>query len=362
MKTRLVAVGVGVMLTGSGLAQTSELYLVDGKSRIVSVVQNGAVVRTWPLRYNNMPITVYYGRVQTWEQYQAMGSEYDLYGNWTGTDYPSSPNPSGQKDDAATDGTNYNWIAAWGDYAVWQTDRAWNNPVRLFPAKGPTGITYDRNTGHLWVIEWGIRSVVEYDLAGNVISRFDYKTPSGWLGCLAWEPATDTLWAMEFSSGDLFQFDKKGKKLQTINVPGVAGYAWGGEFDVSGSNAHWSNYDAGFPGTNGIPGFVASNPPVLGGPISLTADNSEGQNRIGGFLVSGLAPLSIQGNWGGKLLVNPLYFQSVPIPVSGLVISTTLPNDPTLDNVSVYLQVLEFDPGAAKGISNTPGLMLTFGL
>jgi len=91
-------------------------------------------------------------------------------------------------------------------------------------------------------------------------------------------------------------------------------------------------------------------------------DNSEGHGRIGAFLLIGLAPLSLPGNWGGTLLVSPLIFLPVGIPVSGLVLTTTLPNDPALDGVSAYLQALEFDPGAAKGISNTPGLQLLFGL
>jgi len=44
------------------------------------------------------------------------------------------------------------------------------------------------------------------------------------------------------------------------------------------------------------------------------------------------------------------------------VLTGVLPNDPALDGVSIYFQVLEFDPGAVLGISNTAGLELRMGL
>ncbi len=44
-----------------------------------------------------------------------------------------------------------------------------------------------------------------------------------------------------------------------------------------------------------------------------------------------------------------------------LTVPIAVPDDPELCGVYVFLQALEVDPGAAKGISSTAGLMLFLG-
>lgn len=350
-----------LLLSFPSRSQSSEYFIVDGGSGVLSVVQNGAVVRSFNQRNTGpMPIAVA-GTIRTYAQFAEIGSEYDLAGNWTGTDYPFG-GPTGQNVDGATDGVQNNWIAAWNQAGIYRTDRDWQNPTLQFAVPGgPTGVAYDGNTGNLWVIDFANQVVAEYDLGGNVLSFFLYSSASAWLGCLAWEPATDTLWATDFSNGDVYQFDKAGNVLQTLSVPAIAGYAWGGEFDYATCTARWFNYGQGFPGTTGIPNFVASNAPQLGQPITLTADNSSGGATIPGFLPIGLQQIQVPGNWGGDLLVSPLVFMPVAIPPAGLVLSGIVPNDPNLCDLEVYFQVLELDAGAAQGVSNTPGLALHFG-
>ncbi len=211
----------------------SEYYIVDGDSGQVSVVQGNSIIRTWTTRLpgEQMPIAVG-GTVRIFgEQPGYFGSEYDYNGNWTGTDYPDV-GPEGQRVDGTTDGVSHNYLAAWNELGIWQYDRDWANPVRLFTADGPTGVTYDTTTGNLWVIEHDRQTVTEFDMAGNRLSSFGFSTPSGWMGCLAYEPATDTLWAVNFYSDDIYQFDKNGNVLESVQIPGLTGYSWGGEFVI----------------------------------------------------------------------------------------------------------------------------------
>jgi hypothetical protein len=124
--------------------------------------------------------------------------------------------------------------------------------------------------------------------------------------------------------------------------------------------ASWNNYGAGWSGTLGVPAFTAQNDPVVGAPLSLDLSNSLGATTIG-TLVLGIGKASIPTGKGGTLLVDPLLFIPLSIPASGLTLSGTLPNDPALYGFHLYLQALELDAGASKGISFTQGLDLYLG-
>lgn len=221
----------GLALVGSASAQTEELYIVDGSSQVISVVQGGSVVRSWTGPSNAMPIAVI-NKVRTYVQFASgFGSEYQFDGTPTGTTYThQGESNAGQNIDGATDGVEYNYLAGWNDNAIWRYDLDWQNPVSLFAANGPTGVTYDSSTGNLWVIAHNNQKVEEYTTGGSLISSFSFSTSSGWMGCLAYEASTDTLWSTDFSNGTMYQFSKTGSILQSFVVPGIAGYAWGGEF------------------------------------------------------------------------------------------------------------------------------------
>jgi hypothetical protein len=49
------------------------------------------------------------------------------------------------------------------------------------------------------------------------------------------------------------------------------------------------------------------------------------------------------------------------IPFGGLQVTGALPADPLLCGASLFLQVVESDPGASHGASFTPGLRLDLG-
>jgi len=189
--------------------------------------------------------------------------------------------------------------------------------------------------------------------------------PTSGLSASALDPGKGLLYSNGQQDDYLFEvYDIAAGTLTTLApAPDILGNAHSTLVYVEPGGASWRNYGTGFPGLGGIPCFVASNAPQIGQPITLTADNSNGGIRLGGFLIVGSQAIQVPGNWGGDLLAAPdLLLQAVAIPTGGLVLSTTLPNDPNLIGVSLFLQVLEFDPGAANGISNTPGLELTFGL
>ena len=123
--------------------------------------------------------------------------------------------------------------------------------------------------------------------------------------------------------------------------------------------ASWSNYGTGHPGTNGIPKLTIDADPVLGSTITLLADNSLGALTTG-VLFIGLSDACLPLK-DGKLLVNPLVIFIVPVPPAGLALPGSIPCNTGLCGISLFLQLLEVDPGASRGISFTPGLEMILG-
>jgi FG-GAP repeat protein len=124
--------------------------------------------------------------------------------------------------------------------------------------------------------------------------------------------------------------------------------------------ASWHNYDNGWSGTLGIPSFTASNAPAIGVPIDLTIANSAGVSTPGLLLV-GVSQAYIPTGKGGTLVVDPLLYLPISLPVGSYTVSGWIPNGPWLCGVNVYLQALELDAGASNGLSFTQGLDLFIG-
>ena len=57
--------------------------------------------------------------------------------------------------------------------------------------------------------------------------------------------------------------------------------------------------------------------------------------------------------WDGTLLVTPSWVAAVAFPISGVAIPVAIPCDSSLCGFPIYLQALEIDPGASKGVSFT---------
>jgi len=285
---------------------------------------------------------------------------YTVGGAWTSI---STPNTCACR--AAVDrNTGYIYIGIAGDMGYFVFDPA----TGTFPISCVDGRSMFENarSGEFYNGEWITRNQTTNYIARD--NGCNLRNLGGGPTSQHSSSALDSSLGLIYSNGwnDDYLFEVYDIAANTITAlapaPDIPGNAHSTLVYVEPGGASWKNYGNGFPGLIGIPGFKASNAPKIGQALTLTADNSNGGLRLGGFLVVGSQAIQVPGNWGGDLLASPdLMFQSVAIPVTGLVLSTTLPNDPNLVGVSIYLQVLEFDPGAAKGISNTPGLQLTFG-
>jgi Tol biopolymer transport system component len=125
-------------------------------------------------------------------------------------------------------------------------------------------------------------------------------------------------------------------------------------------DALWLNYGTGFSGTHGIPDFTAQTDPVFGSMLTLDLSNSYGVTTTGVVLI-GFARMDIATPRGGDLLVVPAFTIFLSIPVSGALITGTVPSDPSFFEFAIDLQGLEIDLGAAKGVSFTRGLELILG-
>jgi WD40 repeat protein len=126
------------------------------------------------------------------------------------------------------------------------------------------------------------------------------------------------------------------------------------------TDATWTNYGTGFPGSNGVPSLTSLADPVLGTVLTLELGNSYGLSTCGLFFV-GFQQTVLHSVWGGDLLVVPMLTLAIDMPPDGTSISGHLPIDSNLCGFTIYLQAIEIDPGAAMGVSFTQGLELLLG-
>jgi hypothetical protein len=142
-------------------------------------------------------------------------------------------------------------------------------------------------------------------------------------------------------------------------VPGDTN-GWADVF-VNGSDfATWTNYGAGFPGTNGIPTFTSNGNPTLGTTITLDLANSSGV-PTSGLLFAGVQRATLHTNRGGDLLLLPLLAIPITFAYGGNQYFWSIPADGALAGLTIDLQAVEADAGAALGVSFTPGLELAVG-
>jgi arylsulfatase A-like enzyme len=119
-------------------------------------------------------------------------------------------------------------------------------------------------------------------------------------------------------------------------------------------DSFWTTYGTGLAGTLGVPTMTLGSPPLLGQPIEVTITNSLGAPTVALHML-GAAATSIP-QWGGTLLVQPVIFKVFNVPADGLSIATSLTDERRHCGRSIYMQVLEVDPGAPQGYSLTPGV------
>lgn len=229
MKTHVGAIAGAVLaIAGVAGAQTDPLYITDGDSARLAIVQNGVLqslakthVRGYPIiATSSLWIGDYNGN-------QPNSIEYDLAGNPTGNTAPYSPIFAV---DAGQDGKqSYQLGDAFNSSStVFTSDMQLGNPQKLFGVQGNdlVGITYDTNDGMIWVSDQD--QCYEYDMAGNL--QFSFKHGVG-RGCIAFEDSTKTLWYVTNGSDLISQFDPDtGQLLNQLKIAGLASNNWGAEF------------------------------------------------------------------------------------------------------------------------------------
>jgi hypothetical protein len=122
----------------------------------------------------------------------------------------------------------------------------------------------------------------------------------------------------------------------------------------------WLNYGPGWPGTLGIPTFTSSADPAICSTITLDVGNSSGSYTTAAIMV-GLAASYTPTMFDGILLVTPGWVISLQLPGGGFPFLATMPCDASLVGLAIFMQVLEVDAGASKGVSFSQGLELILG-
>jgi len=129
--------------------------------------------------------------------------------------------------------------------------------------------------------------------------------------------------------------------------------------DMPLTAASSTNFGTGLAGTNGIPSLT-STLPLLATDCTVTIGNSLGATTPAVIFLGDTAG-TIPTNLGHDILLIPQILMPLALPPSGLSFTEAVPADEFLTGAVVYLQVLEIDPGALKGVSFTPRLDLTIG-
>lgn len=131
-------------------------------------------------------------------------------------------------------------------------------------------------------------------------------------------------------------------------------------FTALDGDATTSSYGPGLGGAGGEPALVATDPPVLGDTTTLLATNTTGGPATG-TVVLGFAPSQTPFKAATLLVSSPFQTISVPLPEGTTPLPYPVPNDPSLVDVSIYLQLVFPDATAPKNLAFSPGLRLTHG-
>jgi len=239
-------------LTGAAtcMAQTSEYFLHSGDQDRFTVVQNGAILRTWGLasgtdRYQ-YPMVVRDTVRTMGADVGDVGADYDFDGNDLGPRYTHPAGTSRCWDGTADEEHNYSIDTAG---VVWQFDLDWSNPVRMFTAGGIGALAYDSDNDSIWVGTFSGSDLTQYDKQGNILSSFTTGHTKNM--ALAIDPADGTLWLHDRNrQGTLEQWSRSGQLLATVVVPDLETQnALSGEFRFAGGAEYTCSLDGQCPGT-----------------------------------------------------------------------------------------------------------------
>ncbi len=235
-----LAVGCLGAFAGVAAGQTSTLYVTDGDSQRLAIVQNGAViaikstfVRGYSIAVNS---SVWIG---DYNGNQPDAHEFDLGGDSTGATAPYTPVFA--VDAGSSGGTSYQLGNAFSASAtVYAGDWDFQNSSPIFNVTGQdiVGITYDTADGSIWISDQ--TTLYEYTAGGSLLRSFSHQSGRG---CIAYEFSSDTIWYVTNGSDMITQYGKDGAVLQTLSVPGLASNNWGAEFAMRGGDECYPDFD-----------------------------------------------------------------------------------------------------------------------
>ena len=109
-----------------------------------------------------------------------------------------------------------------------------------------------------------------------------------------------------------------------------------------------------------MPALTSAGDPILGTSFSVDLANSYGQWTFALFF-EGFERATIHSGLGGDLLLIPTFTSVVGLPPWGASLFADLPTNGVFCGLTIDLQAIESDPGAAHGASFTQGLELLLG-
>ena len=219
-----------LMATGAE-AQTDVLYITDGATGTLFMVQGGALIGTAPIPSRAYPIavhdTVWVAIAASLSSEEGPSREYDLTGAPTG-------NTAGSNTLAGVDGTTdrtYNFMIGRKDgQYLWRTDLRFSRPsndsldpsdtrawIDLNDMDIPNGVAYDPTDRTFWIA--GRYEVRHYSYGAALLGSFPHAFVSGGI---AYEPSTDSLW-LTIGTNEIRNYAKNGDYLGSVTIPGLRG-------------------------------------------------------------------------------------------------------------------------------------------
>ena len=271
--------GCGLALAASAQAQLSEYYVLSGDQATFSVIQNGVLLRSWPVtpgtNQYQYPMVVRDTIRTMGANAGDIGGEYDHTGVDLGARYVHPAGP-GRCWDGTTDGVNFFAIDSGG--GVWRFDDTWENPALLFNAGGIGAVAYDTTDDTMWVSQFGTNTITNRTLAGAIIRQFSTGHTQNM--ALAIDPADDTLWIHDRTTQGTFeQWSKDGVMLARIAVAGMnTQNALAGDFKFGAPAVCYADCDTqSGPGVLDIFDFLCfGNRFSAGDPYACDCDTSTG--------------------------------------------------------------------------------------
>jgi hypothetical protein len=223
-------------------AQSTNYYILDGDSDRGFIVRNGAVQSTFALPKSN-PVSLqtsqYALRFQgsnflVSERSGGGAVEYDATGTATGVTFTHAAQNFDELLDGTSDGTySYSARCCSTGGGIIRADLNFGGMTELTPnfTTDLSGIAYAASTNSLFVSDFG-GTIYEMGLDGS--QRNSWSLGISFLGSLAYESSTNSLWGAVNGSNQIVNISLGGTVLNTINVTGgLEGNFWGGEMAQS---------------------------------------------------------------------------------------------------------------------------------